>query len=133
MSMGSVWQLLLVIFLMPLQHFKWKLKRVGQGFLLYVVHQGWQDVNFECDCSMMITALAATNLDLSEVGRIVEDCREYMTECSSFHIKHVFREANGVTHRLAHFASLSVLDGFRLDKTPSIIEDVLYDNYYNCT
>lgn len=42
--------------------------------ILIDVHQGWQDVNFECDCSMMITVLAATSLDLSKVGRIVEDC-----------------------------------------------------------
>lgn len=101
--------------------------------ILIAVHQGWQDVDFECDCSMMITALASTSLDFSEVGRIVEDCLEYMSECSSFHIKHVYSEANGVAHRLTHFASLFDLDEFWLDETPFIIEDVLYEDYCSST
>lgn len=39
-------------------------------------------------------------------------------------IHHIYREANGVVHRLAHIASHSSIVKFWLDEMPSIIEDV---------
>ncbi|KAL6213327.1 hypothetical protein ACLB2K_012774 [Fragaria x ananassa] len=50
--------------------------------------------------------------DLSEVGAILADCKRYMTAFNFISLKHICREANGVTHRLAHLASTSVLDEF---------------------
>lgn len=47
-------------------------------------------------------------------------------------VKHVYREANGVAHRLAQFACFSSLDEFWINETPSIIEDVLYKDLCNC-
>jgi hypothetical protein len=47
--------------------------------------------------------------------------------------QHIFREANSVAHRLAHFASFSYLDDLWLDETPSIIEDILYEDLCSCT
>lgn len=42
---------------------------------------------------------------------------------------HIYREANNVTHQLAHLTSKSYIDGFRLDETPYIIEDVFYKDF----
>ena len=33
---------------------------------------------------------------------------------------------------MAHLASHSFFDDFEIDETPSIIEDVLYEDHYNC-
>lgn len=40
-----------------------------------------------------MTMFKGSNADYFEVGRIVEDCQEYMTMFNSICIQHVFREA----------------------------------------
>ena len=49
------------------------------------------------------------------------------------HCRHIFHEASSVAHRLAHFASFSYFDDFWLDETPSITENVFYEDLYSCT
>lgn len=61
----------------------------------------------------------------------MEDCKEFRTCFTSFQFRHIFREANGVALRLAHFASCSNMDEFWLFEAPSIIEDVLYEDFCN--
>lgn len=51
-----------------------------------------------------------------------------MRSFDSIVVRHVYREANGVAHRLTTFAKGSVMDDFWLAEIPSIIEDVLYEN-----
>ncbi|XP_062028747.1 uncharacterized protein LOC133744696 [Rosa rugosa] len=47
--------------------------------LLLGIHQGWTDVDIESDSILLITALSRDEEDLSEVGRVLEDCKAYMT------------------------------------------------------
>ena len=94
--------------------------------LLIAINQGWNDLILETDCAALVTALANSAEDLSEIGRIVEDCKEYMLAFTSLNFRHIYREANGVAQRLSHTASFSNIDNFWVDDTPSIIEDVIY-------
>lgn len=101
--------------------------------LLLAIHQGWDDLIMETDCTLLVDALAGVGDDFSQIGRIVGDCREYLCSFNSFVIRHVYREANRVAHRLAHVASLSNVDKCWLGETPSIIEDVLFEDLCNLT
>lgn len=56
-----------------------------------------------------------------------------MTAFVSISTKYVYCEANCVSHRLAYIASLSTIDEFWSDETPSIIEDILYEDICNGT
>lgn len=87
----------------------------------------------ESNCSLVLATVSHSYDDCSFVGHILEDCREYMSDFSSIITRHVFHElVNGVAHCLTHLASLSSIDDFWLDETPSIIEDVLYEDLCNC-
>lgn len=99
--------------------------RIG---LLIAIHQGWKDIILETDCAALATALSSPTEDLSEIGSIVGDCKDYMLAFTSFNIRHIYREANRVAHRLAHVASCASVDEFWVDHTPSILEDVIYED-----
>lgn len=60
----------------------------------------------------LVAAIGSSVPDFSELGRVVEDCRDYMGAIGSLHMKHVFRETNCVAHPLAHIASHSSIDNF---------------------
>ena len=45
--------------------------------------------------------------------------------------RHVYREANSVAYRLAHFASLGRVVDFCVDEIPAFINDVLYEDISN--
>ncbi|XP_062005922.1 uncharacterized protein LOC133723110 [Rosa rugosa] len=98
--------------------------------LLLAIHQGWEDLELESDCSLMVVALNTNVEDRSEVGRIIDDCKSYLTSFHSTQICHVFREANGAARRLAHLASLNYLNDVWLEESPAIIQNVLYED--NC-
>lgn len=63
--------------------------RVG---LLIANHHGWSNVEPEIDCISVIQVLKGSDADYFEVGRTVEDCREYMTIFNSIYIQHVLCE-----------------------------------------
>ena len=100
--------------------------------LFIAIQQGWDELELESDCAVLISALNSSSVDRSEFGRIVDDCKGYLNGFNSFRVRHIYREANCVAHRLAHIASLSNIDELWLEETPSIIEDVLYEDYCNC-
>ncbi|PRQ15756.1 putative ribonuclease H-like domain-containing protein [Rosa chinensis] len=85
--------------------------------LLIAVHQGWNDIEVESDCAMLVNALEGEMEGLSEIGRIVEDCKRYANSFLSFQFRHVYRETNGVANRLAHFASWNDLDEYWVKDT----------------
>ncbi|KAK9943809.1 hypothetical protein M0R45_009405 [Rubus argutus] len=100
--------------------------------LFIAINQGWDNIILESDCASIVTALSSVGDDFSQIGRIVGDCKEFMGSLRSISIRHIYREANGVAHRLAHIASFSNSDKFWLHETPSIIEDVLFEDLCNC-
>lgn len=80
-------------------HVKLEACRAG---LLFAIQQGWNQIELESDCMQLVTALSNSCEDWSHVGRIVEDCKNYMTAFNNIQARHIFREANCVAHRLAH-------------------------------
>ncbi|KAL6142102.1 hypothetical protein ACLB2K_060385 [Fragaria x ananassa] len=48
-----------------------------QAGILIAIHEGWEMVEIESDCSMLGDALHRDEGDFSMLGRIVEDCRRY--------------------------------------------------------
>ncbi|PRQ39258.1 putative ribonuclease H-like domain-containing protein [Rosa chinensis] len=72
--------------------------------LLLLIHQGMDGVDIETDCAVVVTALKGNMEDLSEVGCIVDDCKDYMSAIPSYNLQSIYREANDVAHRLAHLA-----------------------------
>ena len=63
--------------------------------LLLAVHHGWDHFILETDCTVLIAALVSPEDDLSDVGRITEDCKDYLKNLSIV-ISHNYREANCV-------------------------------------
>lgn len=100
--------------------------------LLVAIHQGWFDVELECDSEVVVAALTSAAEDCSEVGHIIEDCKDYLLAFNSVLVRHINREANGVAYRLTHLASCSCIDNLWFDETLSIIEDVLFKDLCNC-
>ena len=41
--------------------------------LLLGVHEGWSNVEIQCDCAVLVSVITRTDDDFSEVGRSVED------------------------------------------------------------
>ena len=93
------------------------------------ISQGWSDVDIESDSILLITTLARSGEDLSDFGRIIEDCKALFSGFHSIRVRHILREANGVADRLAHLASSGGFSGEWLGETPAIIQDVLYEDY----
>lgn len=89
-------------------------------------------MDFESDCAVLIIILASNSFDCSEIGRVVEDCKEYMTTIYSISFQQICREANDVANCLAHLINRSYIDDCWLEETLSIIEDVLYEDICKC-
>lgn len=69
----------------------------------------------------MVAGLARSGADSSELGRIMDDCKDNLTAFSSFTFRHIYREANGVAHCLVHFINFSKINNLWLNETFSII------------
>ncbi|XP_061990636.1 uncharacterized protein LOC133709048 [Rosa rugosa] len=100
--------------------------------LLLGIHQGWSEIDIESDSTLLVAALQSGEKNLSEIGRVLDDCKDYLRGFQSVKIRHIYREANGVALRLAHLASMFVIDDVWVDETPAIIQDVLYEDYPHC-
>ncbi|PRQ44046.1 putative ribonuclease H-like domain-containing protein [Rosa chinensis] len=92
--------------------------RVG---LAWAISQGWKVVELESDSSTVVAALTHHGGGSSEVSRILDDCKGYLQEFNFIRIRHIFREANSVADRLAHFASLDHSIGPILDEAPGLL------------
>ncbi|KAK9936175.1 hypothetical protein M0R45_013032 [Rubus argutus] len=99
--------------------------------LLIANAQGWDELLVETDCSILVAALTRPGEDYSDIGWIIGDCKDLINSFKSISIRHVYREANVVAHRLAHNASFSFVDELLFDEIPSIIEDALVEDF--CT
>jgi hypothetical protein len=97
------------------------------------IKQGWTDIVMESTCMQLVYAVENDYEDWSELGQVIEDCKASLQAFKSIEFRHIFIEANGVATRLAHLASSSALDELWLGETPSIIEDVLFQDFCNRT
>ncbi|KAL6145404.1 hypothetical protein ACLB2K_056092 [Fragaria x ananassa] len=98
--------------------------------LRMATQHGWQNLEVESDCAILVPALNNQGSDMVEVSRILEDCRDFIRRFDYVTVQHVFREANSVAHRLAHFATCDRVVEVTLAEVPDFIQDVLYEN--NC-
>ncbi|KAL6132680.1 hypothetical protein ACLB2K_064919 [Fragaria x ananassa] len=92
------------------------------------IHQGWSDIDIEGDSILLIATLERKEDDMSEVGHVLGDCKDYLKAFQSVRIRHIYQEVNDVADRLLHLASLGALDDVWLKETPFIIHDVLYED-----
>ncbi|XP_024179050.1 uncharacterized protein LOC112185076 [Rosa chinensis] len=76
--------------------------------LLLAIHQDMNVIDIESDCSLVVTTLQREVEDRSDIGRIIDDCKSYLTYFHSIQVSYIFREANGVANRLAHVASFNM-------------------------
>lgn len=90
-------------------------------------------VDLESDCVALISTLASSSEDCSEIGQVVKDCNEYFSEFSSIIFQQIYRAVNVVAYKLANLGNFSFLDGFWLEEPPFIIEDVLDEDISQCT
>ncbi|KAL6214185.1 hypothetical protein ACLB2K_013623 [Fragaria x ananassa] len=96
--------------------------------LLIAIDQQWNDVEFESDCATIMLSLARSSEDMSEVSALLNNCKAYMESFQFILLRHVYREANGVAHRLAHLVRIAYLDELLVDESPDIIQDVLMED-----
>ncbi|KAL6143012.1 hypothetical protein ACLB2K_061287 [Fragaria x ananassa] len=99
--------------------------------LLIAIHQGWDEVEIEDNCATTMKALATTNGDVIEASSILFNCRHYMETFRFILLRHIYRETNGVAHRLEHLVRSSSLDELWVDEPFDIIQDVLIDDGCN--
>ncbi|KAL6193575.1 hypothetical protein ACLB2K_034659 [Fragaria x ananassa] len=58
--------------------------------LLIAIHQGWDEVEIEGDCAIVMKALANTDGDVIEVSSILSDCRHYMEAFRLILLRHIY-------------------------------------------
>ncbi|KAL6184265.1 hypothetical protein ACLB2K_045669 [Fragaria x ananassa] len=99
--------------------------------LAMAVQVGWTELLVESDSSVLVSALYQSGNASSEVSRIVEDCKIFMQQFDYITIRHIYREANNVAHRLAHFASLDNIVEQNVGEPSCFLVDVLYEDQCN--
>lgn len=79
--------------------------------LSWVKERGWQAVELETDCLALIQAIRCSTINLSYLGRVVDECRSLLTLLKERQIalNFVKRSANKVIHFIARQSS-SVAD-----------------------
>lgn len=80
---------------------------------------------------MVVATSACLDKDYSEIGRVIQDCEDYLFYFYFSSYNYIYREANGVSYRLAHLTSRSYIDNSWFDEMSSIIEDVLFEDLCN--
>ncbi|KAL6209279.1 hypothetical protein ACLB2K_020221 [Fragaria x ananassa] len=53
------------------------------------IHQGWSDIDIESDSILLIVALEREEEDMSEVGHVLGDCKDYLRAFQSVRIRHI--------------------------------------------
>ncbi|KAK9924950.1 hypothetical protein M0R45_033291 [Rubus argutus] len=101
--------------------------RVG---MLFALEKGFNDFILETDSAVLANALTSLEEDFSDIGRIIGDCKDYLLAFTNVNVRHIYREANAVANRLAQIANFSSRDECWIDNTPSLIEDVIYEDLY---
>ncbi|XP_073305818.1 uncharacterized protein [Primulina huaijiensis] len=79
-----------------------------------------QDVIFETDSETVIKAIRTKNVDYTEFGSIISVCYQILEAHPSFKVQHARRQANMVTHTLAH-TTISFANLFITYHPPDII------------
>lgn len=84
----------------------------------------FSNVIFELDYLIVTNSIRFPKEDMSEVGAIVQECRDLLGSKSNFVVKFVMRQANVVAHSLARVATSSPsLHIF--DSCPTCIADTI--------
>ena len=99
-----------------------------RGGLLIAMHQQWEEIEIESDCALIVAAMQNRDKDILEVSPILQDCHRYIEMFKFVVFRHIYREANGVAHRLATLVRSPDIDEFWVGECPCIILDTLLDD-----
>ncbi|WCJ24336.1 hypothetical protein M5689_006303 [Euphorbia peplus] len=69
--------------------------------LQWVLVEGLSDVIIETDAKGVVDRMRSFDVDLSDVGGVIETCRGLIRHCNLVRIQHVKRSANSLADRLA--------------------------------
>ncbi|KAK9929437.1 hypothetical protein M0R45_026537 [Rubus argutus] len=82
----------------------------------------------ESDCLSIVQALQSAVLDFSELGFLLEDLRQMLSEASAASLSHIYRSANAVAHLLAREAGVNHRSFEFFSVAPSFLEAALSHN-----
>ncbi|KAF5445494.1 hypothetical protein F2P56_034541 [Juglans regia] len=80
----------------------------------------------EFDCLLLVQELQESHEFSSTNGNLLKDVRDLMKHFNELHIKHVYREGNGVAHSLARFAWNVVDIQMWWDYVPAFVNHALW-------
>ncbi|XWS32878.1 hypothetical protein CRYUN_Cryun22dG0028300 [Craigia yunnanensis] len=86
---------------------------------------GFLKVWFESDAQAVIKRIKAINLELSQIGAIIDEARARMKIFPMCSIQHISREANMATHCLAGSALNSYEDRYWIEDCPYCIISIV--------
>ncbi|KAK6164785.1 hypothetical protein DH2020_001649 [Rehmannia glutinosa] len=92
--------------------------------LSWVKNLNLHSVLFEVDAKGVSDSVNGAENDVSEYGLLIKECRNFLTDNSSFSVGFVHREANTVAHELARISIFNSSPSVWVDP-PSCIEDLL--------
>lgn len=104
-----------------------------RDILSWVKGKGWQAVELETDCLALIQVIRCSTINLSYLGRVVDECRNLLLllQDRQITLSFVKRSANKVAHIIArHSSSLAVRRWIRRSVTPELSRVMLNDLKY---
>lgn len=81
----------------------WKLCQVAREALSWVKSKDWPAAVVEIDCLSAIQAIGCSSVNLSYLGRVIDECKQLIVDLDSPNVilKFVKRFANMVVHYIA--------------------------------
>ena len=85
---------------------------------------GKANVVFECDAKVVVDAIHAATVDLSEFGAVIVECKSLLLQGCNYSVQFVRRQANIAAHSLARASRLHA--GFYIfDSPPDCIRNLV--------
>lgn len=75
--------------------------------LSWVKSRAWERVEVETDCLGVVQAIRCSSINLSYLGRVIDDCRRLLDDLRVHNVtlKFVRRSVNRVAHAIARYSS----------------------------
>ncbi|XP_042976308.1 uncharacterized protein LOC122307474 [Carya illinoinensis] len=96
------------------------------------VEMSFSSVILEGDSQLIVNAVNSDKEIWAEYGNIIEDVRKVLLERPNWGVKFVYRESNGITHKLAKLAFTFTDERVWIEECPvDIIQDIQKEKYCN--
>lgn len=90
--------------------------------------RGWQKVDMEGDCRMIINALNGLGSRSFHIQTIIDNCRSLFPSFITVSCHFCFRECNQAAHRIAKWASGGLCQEVWVNSAPGGLVDILYSD-----